>query len=423
MMQLPAFVRFAGEFCGMTAADRLEAMRRWIAARVLALAESHPRSYLLIAILSAVAGYGYLLLFPWLVFAGASSVYAALFAEEAVAWGQVLSGLVVAALAALASYRIARFRPALPGGFSLDLAAAPKLWQLVMEQGVHYQPVRIDRLVLTGRVELDILKTPRSCLPTWSSTTLAIGLPLMQSLSALQLGVALARRLGQCSGRYNRLENWLYRLRTIWPLYGTHSAQPGFGYQPVRWFFAAYAPVYRALTLPIARREELAADSYAMELFSDEQVLDTITTEMVCRTYLAQRYWPIVREIEAREGPAIAGFHTAMARVLRAGLRDDKAGEWLERARSATPAWDDPVPALMTRIRHIGHSEPRMAGLTAESAAVTYLATVMDHLASVPGPDSTHRPAPRPPGHPLAQIVRHVRDFLGSGHSGRTSLR
>jgi hypothetical protein len=254
-----------------------------------------------------------------------------------------------------------------------------------------------------------------------SNTTLAIGLPLLQCLSALQFRVALARRLGQYSGHYNRLENWLYGLRAAWPRYGTRRVQTGFGYQPIRWFFAAYTPVYRALTLPVAHREELAADRYAMELFTDEQVLETVTTEMVCRTYLAQRYWPLVREIETREGQAMPGSHPGMARVLRAGLRDTRAGDWLERACSAVPDREDPVPALMTRVRHIGHNEPRMTGLAADPAAATYLATVMAAPAGAPGFGNTdpaaRREKPLPPGHPLARLLHRARNFLGRGHA------
>jgi hypothetical protein len=423
MMQLPAMIRCAGAGQGSPATFRLGTLRRWIAARAFALAASRPRSYLLVTVLCAAAGYGYLLLFPWLVYSGVSAVYDALQATPAVAWNRVLAGSLVAVPAALVSYRLARFRPARPGGFTLEPATAPKVWQLVAELGAHYRRIRIDRIVLTGSFGIDIRKTPHGCLPVGSSSTLAIGLPLLQCLSALQFRVALARRLGQYTGRYNRLENWLYGLRTVWPRYGTHSAQSGFGYQPIGWFFAAYTPVYRALTLPVAHREELAADRYAMEIFTDEQVLETVTTEMVCRTYLAQRYWPLVREIEAREGQALPGSHPGMARVLRAGLRDNRAGEWLERTRCAVPDWHDPVPALMTRVRHIGHNEPRMTGLAADPAAATYLATVMAASAGAPGIGDTDTAArqeqPLPAGHPLVWLAHRARCFLDRWHTAR----
>jgi len=379
-MQAYSTAYAAGNDSAMPARGGRESLLRPIVMRLQSLADTRPRAYLLLAAGFVSIGYCCLLVFPWLVFAGGSGIHAAVSDSRAVAWIPVLLWSVVAAVSALASYRIIRFRPALPSGIPLDRAAVPALFQLVAEQCRHYRRIRIDRIVLTGDFAIDILKTPVCALPVWSTSTLIIGLPLIRCLSVDRFQCLLARRLGQCSKRYNRLENWLNQLRDSWPLYCDRANDPGFGFQPVRWLFRGYAPLYNALTVPAARLDELAADGYAMELYSDEQVLDAITTEMVCRTYLAEKYWPVIHTLPASRQRVIGRLHTCMVSVLRAGLRDDRDEQWLAQTLSAEPRWDDPLPALATRVDNIGHRQPCMGTLEFESAARAYLGTLTDRL-------------------------------------------
>ena len=354
------------------------------------LAESHPRIYLLVAATFALAGYVYLLLFPWLVFRSGIGIYEALFKGQTLVWSHVLIWLAVAMLSILVSYRIFRFRPALPSGIVLDKNTAPLLFQLVADQVRYYHCARIDRIVLSSDFELDIVKTPRCALPVWSSSTLVIGLPLIQGLSVSMFQCSLARRLGQFSRRYNWLENWLYQLREIWPQYCEHKQRSEFGYQPVRWFFLIYAPIYKVITVPAAHLDELAADNYAMELFDDEEVLDTITTQMVCYRYLTDVYWPVMQKIAATEKEAFNDLHSGMVSVLRKVLQSDKVAHWLAKTVSAEARWDDVRPSLTRRVENIGHKQARMSTIASESAASFYLGTVIDKLPGAPEDKSRH---------------------------------
>ena len=186
---------------------------------VESLAETFPRGYLLAATVLAIAGYGWLLLFPWLVLAGISGAYEALTGQPAVAWSRLLIWSTVTAGSALITCRMARYRPTLPAGIVLDRKKATALFDLVDELGRHYRRLGIDRVVISGEFALELVKTPYCALPLWSMNTLVIGLPLIQSLSPTQFRCALARRLGQFSKRRNPLGNWLYQLRQVWPQY------------------------------------------------------------------------------------------------------------------------------------------------------------------------------------------------------------
>jgi hypothetical protein len=290
-----------------------------------------------------------------------------------VAWNAVLFWLIAGVFSALVSYRLYRYRPPLPSGKVLDRSTQPALFQLVAEQSRHYRTPRIDRIVLSPELELDIRETPCCAWPLWSTRSLVVGLPLLQCLSAPQFQCALARRLGQFSGRYKRLENWLYRLRAIWPQYCSEQGACGFGSRVVAWFFCVYTPLYRLISEPAACLDELAADSYAMELFSDEQVLDTITTLEVCRCYLEERYWPVVRKYAARNQHLLEKLRFGMTSVLRAGLHANSVDHWVAKAQSGQERCDAGVPSLARRIDNIGFTTARMGVLTVVPAAGVYL--------------------------------------------------
>ena len=358
------------------------------------LAETCPRGYLLAASVLALAGYGWLLLFPWLVLAGISGAYEALTAQPAVAWSRLLIWSTVTAGSALVTWRMARYRPTLPAGVVLDREKAAALFDLVDELGRHYRHPKIDRVVIGEEFALELVKTPYCALPLWSMNTLVIGLPLIQGFSPTQFRCALARRLGQFSKRRNPLGNWLYQLRQVWPQYAiaTSAADPGF--QPVRWFFRFFGPLYERISLPAARLDELVADSYAMEVCSDEEMLDTISTDSVCRLYLEEKYWPTYRKLTARVREIMPKPHAGMASVLRAGLQGDRGQEWLMEAMEREPRVDDPMPSLAKRVENIGHRKPHMSGITPESAARVYLDTAIEALEATPG-RRLHREEPQ----------------------------
>lgn len=344
-----------------------------VARQCQSLSESYPRAYLLLAITCALVGYLYLLLFPCLVVTSALGIYKAVINGNSIVWDLVIIWLLVGALSALVSYCMFRFRPVLPAGKVLNRTTHPILFQLVADLSRHYRNPHVDRIVLSRDFELDVLKTPRSALPMWSTNTLVVGLPLLQCLSVQQFQCALARRLGQFSKRYNRLGNWLYQLREIWPQYCDRVRMRGFGYQPIAWFYCIYAPLYKMITIPAARLDELAADNYAMELFADEEVLDTITTEMVCRRYLEEKYWPVFRKYAARNHRILDKLQSGMTSVLRSGLHAHNLENWVVSAMSAEEQYGDAIPSLTRRIDNIGFAAARMDPLTAVPAAGVYL--------------------------------------------------
>jgi hypothetical protein len=348
--------------------------------------------YLLFMTVIALLGYACLLLFPLLTLAGLAGVYRALAASPGVAWLPLLVWLLVAGVCGLVSYRLFRFRPTLPAGVVLERSQAPALFQLVEDTGEHYGGPAIDRIVITAGYQLDIVNTPVLAIPVWSTRSLLVGLPLLQCLSMTRFQCALARRLGQHSRRTNRFLNWLYTLRSIWPLYQGRAAGADPAYLPLRAVFSLYAPLYTVLGTAAARLDELQADSYAMELFTDEDVLDAITTDAVYRLFLREKYWPAIRRLHEEDATALTNAHARMATVLHAGLQAASVGQWIDKAMAVEQQWDDPWPLLLRRLENIGHGQACMAFEMIEAVAATYLDTSRSKLeavlADLPSPQS-----------------------------------
>jgi len=344
-----------------------------IGMRIEVLAELHPRPYLLLVTIYALLGYVCLLLFPLLTLAGLAGVYHAITAPSGVAWLQLLVWLLVAGSCGLVSYRVLQFRHLLPAGYALDRSQAPALFQLVEDTRAHYGAPAIDRILVTNEYRLDIVDTPLLAVPVWSTRSLVVGLPLLQCLSTGRFQCALARRLGQNSRRRNRLLNWLYSLRVIWPRYRETSPAGVPAFLPLRAIFSVYAPLYTVLSTAAARLDELQADSYAMELFSDEDVLDAVTTDAVFCLFLREKYWPAIRKLREQNAALVTNVHARIATVLHAGLQAGNTDQWIEHAMSAEQRWDDPWPTLLRRIENIGHAQARMTGWMTEPVAAGYI--------------------------------------------------
>jgi len=295
------------------------------------------------------------------------------------------------------SYRVFRIRPCLPAGVVLARQQAPALFQLMEATGAHYGSPVIDRIMITDAYQLDIVKTPLHVLPFGATRTLLIGLPLLQSLSGARLQCALARRLGQFSGRANRLLNGLYALRSVWPAWRDAASGSDPACLPVRALFSLYAPLYTTISTAAARLDELQADSYAMELFSDEDVLDAVTTDSVHRLFLQESYWPAIRKLREQDAAIATTAGARIATVLHAGLQSGTLPRWIEQAMTAEQQWDDPWPSLVRRIENIGHAQASMLADAGEPAADAYLVTSRSKLeaalVSLPPPQ---RPQPRP---------------------------
>ena len=348
------------------------------------LISKYPRLYLAVVSLLALVGYVYVLAFPLVTLISLANILQAVASGIADNWHQILTWTSMLILSGIVTYRAARLKIAPPSGLTLSEDKAPELFGQVRVLHARYKRPDIPRIVITPRYEVDIIKTPRWVLPIWSSNTIVvIGLPVLQSLSPQQLDCMVARRIGQFSKRDNLLTNWLYQLRQAWQQILTATARnKATGIEPLRWFFALYTPLYSGVSAYAASLDELHADYYAMQLYNDQEVLDMVTSDALCRWYLEKRYWPAVYKISAA-GKVLPAPHSKMASAIRTNLKGDKLLILIREMLQHQPRWNEPLPSFKSRIENIGHDKPRVPDFSGETAGTHYLGKSMDGIITV----------------------------------------
>ncbi|MGD2053245.1 MAG: M48 family metalloprotease [Gammaproteobacteria bacterium] len=346
--------------------------------------KNYPRAYLGFITAFAIAGFGYILLFPVLIIISLLNIHEALTFNDALDWQTASIWLLISLIAGLVTFRAAKVKANTPAGLTLTEDKAPELFKTVQQFNAECKRPAIHRIVITGNYELDIVRTPKWAIPVWSTNTLIVGLPVLQALAPKQFECVLARRIGHFSKRENPLTNWLCQLRKIWQHYNRlYARQNDFGIEPLKWFFAVYAPFYTATSVFAARRDELDADTYAMTLYNDEQVREMVTADAVCRSYIQNQYWPAVYKIASIDRKSLPAPHTKMASAVHASLQGDRLGDLIEKTYAAKPSWQDTIPSLRDRLANIGHARPHMEENIAENAAVHYLGASMKNVVTL----------------------------------------
>ena len=321
----------------------------------------YPGVYTGLGIITAIAAHALLLLFPLLVLVALYNLYHVLTAD-AVDWVFLVIWLSIGLLAAYASYGFLRVKIVPPAGLPLTASDAPGLFEIIENATDNFVRPGIDRVLLTADYELDIRKVPRWFLPVWSSNVLIIGLPVMLCHSPEHFACMINRRVGQFSRRHNLVTNWLYQLRSIWPMYRLGAADREVeDAMPQNTLYRGFSHFYCFITTTTARKEELNADSYAMQVYPDEVVREMISADEFYRFYLLHNYWPAVGKILAISASTRLTPYQKMKEAVRNRLDEDKISTVLSTLQQAESGWQDSMPSLSKRLANIGHTSPSMA--------------------------------------------------------------
>lgn len=332
------------------------------------------RSYLTIVCVFALIGYGLVILFPLLTIAAGINLYENLSTSDAINWPFVAIWSVVLILSALFSYRSTRLKISPPTGLTLAEEKAPEIFKLVKKFQDHFKRPAIQRIVVSSNYELDIIKVPKWSLPIWSTNVMVIGLPVLLCHTPKQFECMVARRIGQFSKRHNILTNWLYQLRAIWKQYNlAYGKQKSPDSYLLKWLFGAYASIYRSISVIVARKDELNADTYAMELFIHDDVQEMITANAIYQHYLEEQFWPAIEKIASIKKQTPLAPYQNMATTIQTKFKNEAPSSLINKAFKSQPDRKDPVPSLKDRLDNIGHDTPHISENTGETAANQYL--------------------------------------------------
>ena len=308
------------------------------------------RIYRVLTVLFACSGYLFLLLFPVLLVSMPVMLYFSIqSAMSSQQWFLVTTELLLMLLGGGISYAIYSMRFSLPSGLELNAADFPRLFELLQELGEVYGKPRIDRVVLRDRFDIRIVKTPRNGFAFSTTRTLVIGLPVLLTMSPLDVHVLLARRVGQLSGKQSRLNSWLYFLRDMWGEYLVGCARTRHLLaKPVCAFFAWFAPLFRSFSVGIARNSELDADRYALRAINDRDVARGITGQALTCAYLTHSYWPSVLRTAKQSGKPQALPHEGMEKIFAGGLSEKEVQAAWKRVAAGRGSRNSSMPAVLS---------------------------------------------------------------------------
>jgi hypothetical protein len=347
----------------------------------LRLSRYHPRCYLMLTLLAAVSGYLYIFSFLALLLAMPVALYHSLpTAATAQQWFIIGVEFALMLVAGGASYAIASMRFTPPSGLELEKRYVPRLFELLQELDDIYGHPRIDRVVLRDRFDLRVVKTPRNGFSFSTTHTLVIGLPLLLTLSPLDVHVLVARRVGQLAGKDSRINSWLFYLRDMWVQYLINfDKRQSWPVRPLRSFFGWYVPRYRALSLGVGRRSELEADRYAMQAINDRDVARGIVGGAIADDYLTHSFWPEILESARSSVKADKLPHARMAELFQGGLPTEQIEAILKRISKRRSHPNSIMPSLAERLTNMGRQKALPPKPLAVSAAQFYLGGNWEH--------------------------------------------
>lgn len=333
-----------------------------------------PQLLLGLGIGAAVLGYALPLLFPIVTVTLLIKIVAALQSGGLAAFAGQSLNLGVLAVCATLTVSLWRLRADDPAGEPLTEQQAPELYKLVDELRSAFKAPPIMDIHLSDEPRLAVYRVPRSGYPFLFRHVLVAGLPALQCLSLDQFKCLLASHLGELSAVRTDVAGWIGQLVRGWEAYRPAVAGR---WSPAallyRGLLAWYAPLLTLLMKRLDGGHRLRRDHYALEVASDDLVVEMLAGEVVMQRFLAEHYWPTVyRTAEHSATPNFKVFRNLEA-VFRQRTGHDTVQLWVREAFVGKWRSDDSDPGLRARLNEIGHSDITYRQPEVRSAAQTLL--------------------------------------------------
>lgn len=338
-------------------------------------AQNHPFAYLLFVSSMAILGYAYLLIFPVLFVISIDRLYAMY--PATVTSGMNYTHYLWIALfliSTLVSFRIFSFRFPRIEGVRLKQEKLPALFKVLESMQDETKHPNLQKIMVTDKFELELIKSPIFGIPVWSHNVLVIGLPFLQSLSATHFRCALTRKLLQYNKKGNFISNWIYQMRQVWQHYLRQLQRDSkFGEQPLLWFFMLFTPLYRSISVSAAQLDELRADRKVLDMINNDDVFKTIESIIVSKIFLNKQYWPKVRDIFKQDPATVIFPYAKLERIVKSAFMRNDIKQWLEKNYELESGPLDTTPTLKARMEVLGRRHIKPPSSPVETAAMVYL--------------------------------------------------
>ena len=180
-----------------------------------------------------------------------------------------------------------------PKGIPIRREDAPQLHTVVEQLAAETNAPRIDSILLIPEANAGIASRYVNGLYGKASTTLRIGLPLLQLLSPAGFRALLHHEFAHSSGGHGHTAIWTARAWESWTQLPLIEQDMGFSARLVlppifRWF----VPKLTAYSAVLSRVHEFAADRHALKHSRDANLDETLVRSELGRQFMERRFWP-----------------------------------------------------------------------------------------------------------------------------------
>lgn len=298
--------------------------------------------YLVFCTLTALMGCLFLLSFPLLALVAVFCLIVYMVDFQIQHWPLITTWLGLFCLAMIITQRIVRLRFAKKRGFYVSLKKNPLMFDLIRTLANKTEKYPLQEVVITETFKLDILYTPKYGMPFYCEKTLAIGLPVLLTLSPLDLENLLLRKCIRPDGFKTYCLALTHQLRELWPLYlEVLRHKNTVDFHLLRDFFKIYTPFYLSVTQFIPLIYETRLDRLILEKIGDEDTLLALEAFAYARYVTEKQFFAEV----LHKMRISRQFHqqpfNQLTQVMKQSLTPENFQLWIQQEMARQPLWEN----------------------------------------------------------------------------------
>jgi len=315
-----------------------------------ALASAHPDRFRFRVALHLVLGYAMFLSAVFLaLLISLFAVFAAL-AGRAIWLAGAALGSFVSGIALLQSLNV-HIPP--PKGIPIPREDAPQLHAVVEELTAQTNAPRIDSILLIQEANASISSRFVNGLYGKASTTLRLGLPLLQLLSPSNFRALLHHEFAHSSGGHGHTAIWTQRAWESWTQLPLIEQEMGFSARLIlppifQWF----VPKLTAYSAVLSRVHEFAADRHALKHSRDANLDEMLVRIALVDQFMNHRFWPEIWK-GARDLPRTPAEVFSRLPAIAKTVSGEDLRAWMKSVLRDKSGPLDSHPDLSTRLRAV----------------------------------------------------------------------
>jgi len=313
-----------------------------------AMAQTHPERFRFLSALHIVLGYASYLSAAGLalllsILAILAALASRLFWLLGVALGSFASGIAL-----LQSLHV-ELPP--PKGIPVERANAPQLHEFVAQLAAEAGAPKIGAVLLIADANASVTSRYVNGLFGRTTTTLSLGLPLLQLLSPAEFRALLHHEFAHSSGGHGHSGIWIARVWESWSQLPLIDQELGFAARLIlppiyRWFM----PKLKAYSSVLSRIHEFAADQQARARASEAKPDCMLIRIGLADQFMAHRFWPEIWK-GTKTMPRTPREVFSRFLEIAGGVPGSDLRNWLKAALANKSGPLDSHPDMSTRLK------------------------------------------------------------------------